>query len=201
MPNEDAHPNEGMIIVDPLNRTRKGLFDQTIPAPVTQNIEHYMRHQGLSFEVHIESAFTAVASIIGAFKVPASSKKIDLFVDWHASDLAQLDFYEDPSWDSASGSAVSIINPTRDSLNTSIIQGDQSGSFVAGQVVKDPTTFTGTTFHTLYNYTTKQSGGGGSTGRHGWELKNDTLYGFKITKGGSNCLMGIILHWFEHIPA
>jgi hypothetical protein len=195
---------KNMVLVDPTNPSRQAEFDNKFKVPVHINVEHYAIHKGDSFEIHIDTADTAVTGLDVAFKTLAGSKLAHMIFGFAASDTVLWQIYENATWDPSSGTAIPSKNNNRDDNGNSevVLENTTTGSFDTGGITKDPTNPSvagATLFEQQYTYTTKVAGGDTRQAAHEWVLKNDTQYLVRITKtSASNAKYSIDLHWYEH---
>lgn len=135
-------------------------FDPMTEALSTIEYAHYEVHGGDAYVVGISNVLTPTANIALAFKVPAGSKRVHMLGDWHSESKANLQVWEGRTWTGSTGAVVPLFNRNRNSIKTSILQGDQTGSWVANTAVKDPTGATGgTQVFAEYFYGDKKAGG------------------------------------------
>ena len=192
----------GVRLVDPSNDARLARFDPVFKIPISIDIAHSEVHAGHHFEVHIESGIVAVASISCAFRVPPGIKRTHVVVDWKSEDRAHIALIEGATWDTNSGTVLTIYNNNRNSAITSQLEEDKTATpaWTSNGVLRDPTNITGgTALHTDYGYIAKQAGGTTGLPRHEWVLKNNKTYVITITNdAGGNKYLGMVLHWYEH---
>jgi hypothetical protein len=172
------------------------------------NFEHHALHEGNSYEIHIDSANAAVATLNVAFKTLAGTGKVHMLFGWASNDEIKWEILEGATWTTDTGTVTTVYNQNRDSANVStlILEDDTATpTFTAtNSVLKDVSiTGAGTAIDTQYTY---NAGLGVAVsaesrrGSHEWLLNDNTTYVVRMTQTDGNCKMSIDLHWYEHTP-
>ncbi len=195
-------PGPSNIIADPNNPGRSAELDNLFPYQVQIAEQHHKIHEGQSFEVHCEGGFDTHETITAAFRVPAGDISPHLVLDWRVSDVAMLELLRNPTWTTGTGTAIPIQNNDIASSNTSILEEDLTATpaWTSNAILKDPDGLTGgTCIETQYAFTAKQAGGTSASGRQEWILVPGETYAVRITRDNVDCLMGIVLRFYESL--
>jgi len=173
--------------VDSLTETKKRM-----------SLEHYEIHKGGSYTVSVvDESMGDNDTLIIAFQT--GTPEIHVVISYDCKVSCHVDLIENPSWDSTSGSAVTIFNRNRNSPNTSTVKGNKSGVFVANQIVENPTNLAGgTVLPPNYAFGTKQGGLEMIRGQHEFILKTDEEYAIRLTADGESNAGFIKLNWYEN---
>jgi hypothetical protein len=180
-------------------------FDNKFKVPVFATIEHHEIHEGDSYEIHIDSANAAVASLNLAFRTLPGEKLVHLLCGWSSSDEILFEIVEGAGWTQGTGTATTFYNLERNSSNTSttILENKNQATFTASnQVIKNVTGVAGGTVLDK-QYTYNASVGQNRTAEtrnatHERILKSNTNYLIRMTQTDGNCKMSISFFFYEH---
>lgn len=191
--------------VDPDDDTRLGAFDSKFKSPISVDSEHSEIHECHSFERHIDSANTAVATLNVAFKTLSGSKLAHMIFGFSSNDEILFEVLEGATWTQGTGTALTVFNHNRDCADPStvILEDKNQATFTASnQVIKDVTGISGgTVFENQYTYNAGLGAAVSAETRnaaHEWNLKDNTTYVVRMTQTDGNCKMTATIHWYEH---
>ena len=146
---------------------------------------------GKGYSASVRAATLAnAATLNAAFKTPAAVD-VHLIIEGWALVRAHYDLLSAATWDSTSGTAVTIYNRDRGSTNTTGVLGDKTGAFVAGTVVQDVTTLAGTVLESV------DLGPGSRQSTTEWILARDTQYAVRLTADAASNAGNLLLIYYE----
>lgn len=172
----------------------KKVFDADTGTVKVLEYDHEKIHEGESYTV----AVLATDTISICFKVPDSDIKIHMVPSWAAESKAEFEIWEGRSWAAESGENATIFNRNRNSSKETILQQDESGSFVADmKVVTTPTLVgDGVMMHPEETWS-NQRNTHVSRGQSEIILKNDETYVFLLTSNDGVKGTQIELNFYE----
>lgn len=172
--------------------------DVITDAALVLDYPHHELHQGNMYTLVAHTGGATATALALAFRLPAGTKRMHAVVEWKSSGAAHLDIVEGATWDTGSGSAVNAVNHNRNSANTSQVEGDATGSFVAGTAVQDPTTIAGgTIIHQEYEFAGNQESVAERSERE-WILKNDETHVVRLVSDDGAEGLWLAITFYEH---
>lgn len=173
-------------------------IDSITNAQNTVDYPHHEIHSGRSYRVSIIETNTTSLNL--AFKVGDQAREPHMVVRWRTEETAVMTIYEARTWTTSTGTDLTPVNANRTSANTSILEGDASGSFVANRVTQDVTGDAGgVTLFAEAVWATNQTPPSSGTERMEWVLDTDQTYLIDIVCGNGDVWLEI--DWYEHSPA
>lgn len=174
-------------------------LDASTEAAMFVTYPHHERHEGSNF---IKAFTKDGTSLIVVFRVGAGTKNPHMTMKWKSEEAGAVEWWRNPSWTTDTGTDVAPINSNENSSNVSILEGDASGSFVAGNVVLDPTGISTASAVLIYEepvWSTNQTPATASEGaRDEHILLPGEEYGIAITAASGG--LWLYLDWYEHTP-
>lgn len=198
---------EGVInvrIQDPSDSTRLCKFDPLRKVVITQDPVHNEIHNGTSFSmVHVDTAMNNADSFVLVFKTPDGTTRAHMVIEFSTLAGGHVDIIEGPTWDTNTGTDVTIFNRKRlDVMTSSVLLEDKTATpaFTAtDKALLDPTAFAGgIIIHTIYAFGITARQTAVMRGTTEWLLKPDTTYGIRFTADGANNGGQLVLNWYEH---
>jgi len=161
----------------------------------TIDYSHHEIHSGSTFRVQANA--DPVSSLVIAFKVGNQTKLPHIIWEVSHESSGYIQLLEGPTWTTNTGTDRAPKNSRRDSTNTSILEGDATGAFLADNIVIDPTGLAGgTVISDKRWYGTRESE---TTARRAeLILKSNETYAFVWTSTDGAKGVQIRLEWYEH---
>lgn len=164
-------------------------------ALVTIGYGHHELHGGSYFDTWAQANGT---SLIIAFRTPPGKKHGHLEATWKTEDSSILNMYRGRTWTTGTGTLLTPMNRNHTSDKTSVMLGDQTGAFVAGQMVANPTGGAGGTLYWSEDtYATNQSTAFAQD-RNERVHDDDETYLIEVLSAGGAQEMWLGIGWYEH---
>lgn len=157
-------------------------------------------------EIHEEDAFTAETHTLSgtvltlAFKTPPGTKRAHMTFAFSSESKAHMEVLEGATWTTNTGTVSAPINQFRGSTNESMLLEDKSATpaFTAGGILSAVTAVGGSIVRELYEFSSKQAGGGDANTRQELVLEPDHTYVVELTSDDGSKGMQLRLEWYEH---
>jgi hypothetical protein len=171
--------------------------DEITQALAIIDTPHHEVHDGESFTCFaVDTAMADTETLIIAFRTGAT--EVHMVIDFDALVAGHIEVDEGATWDNASGAVITIQGRNRRNSEDSVIVGNQSGAWVAGQMVANPTNPVSVAIiDTIYAFGTKQIGVVPPRGMNEWILDINTTYIIRLVADGNNNAGFIRLNWYE----
>lgn len=182
-------------IVDPLDITRRGEFDNYFHAPLGVEMSHHEVHEGDMFSVSLYDSSVASGEYVEIYiltpPVASPQKRCHIVMEYQTGDLFTTEIKEGLTR-SSGGTLASPQNRNRGSSKTSSVV---VYTGVAGGVIAYAGTPT-----TIYSWGggIKDRQGGNARAVEEWVLAPNTGYQFKITSNASGNKISLGIIWYEH---